>query len=135
MVGVTLSLGSLVVAAATSQFSLASNSASLGASLEQGAADTQLGLVYDAVHPSASCPAYRGYQEGTNLTLAVFDYGSQGFAPVGFVVNSTDYSVTAPQTAPGSLGTYSLQLAGCAHPTGLAILAYDGSGVEVQFGT
>lgn len=135
MVGVTLSLGSLVVAAATAQFGLGTDSASLGASLRQEAAQTQLGLVYDSVQPSGSCPSYGGYQEGTSLTLAVYDYGTEGFAPSGFVVNSTLYGGSYAALAPGTLGEYTLTLADCAHPSGLTIVAFDGSGDEVQFGT
>ena len=135
MVGVTLSLGSLVVAAATAQFGLTSDSASLGASLRQGAAGTQLALIYDAVQPSGSCPAYRGYQEGTNLTLAVYGYGSEGFTPAGFVVNSTDYSGGYAAVNHGTLAQYSVALSECAHASGLTVMAYDASGDEVQFGT
>jgi hypothetical protein len=135
MVGVTLSLGSLVVAAATSQFGLATDSASLGASLREGAAGTQLGMVYAAVQPSGSCPAYEGGQEGSTLTIAVFDYGSAGFTPAGFVVNSTVYAGSFGEAAPGALAQYTVALASCAHQSGLTVLAYDSSGEEVQFGT
>ncbi|MDE1858458.1 MAG: hypothetical protein KGI26_05290 [Thaumarchaeota archaeon] len=135
MVGVTLSLGSLVVVAATSQFGLASSAASLGASLAEGAAQTQVSMVYDAVQPSGTCPAFGGQQEGTSLAVALYDYGSQGFSPAGFVVNSTGYPGTWAEVAPGSLGVYTLALSACAHPSGLTILAYDASGDEVQFGT
>ncbi|MDG7010989.1 MAG: hypothetical protein JRN57_02595 [Nitrososphaerota archaeon] len=135
MIGVTLSIGSIVVVAATSQFDLASSSATLGASLREGAAETQLGLVYAAVRPSASCPAYRGYQEGTDLTVALYDLGETGFAPAGFVVNGTDYVGSYSALSPGALGEYALALGSCAHPAGLTILAYDAQGDEVQFGT
>ena len=135
MVGVTLSLGSMVVAAAPSQLGLGSDSASLGASLRQGAAETQLGLVYASVQPSSSCPTYGGYQEGTALTIALFDYGTKGFTPEGFVVNSTVYAGTFAQVGPGELGEYNLSLSGCAHPSGATVMAYDASGDEVQFAT
>lgn len=135
MIGVTLSLGSIVVAAATSQFGLASDSASLGATLRQEAADTQLGVIYDAVQPSGSCPMFGGYPEGSTLTLAVYDYGSLGFTPAGFVVNSTVYAGSFGEVAPGTLAIYTLSLAGCAHPSGQTVLAFDSSGDEVQFGT
>ena len=135
MIGVTLSLGSMVVAAATSQLGLGANSASLGASLGQGAAETQLGLVYDSILPSGSCPVYRGYQEGTALTVALYDYGAKGFTPAGFVVNSTLYTGNFTEAAPGALQEYALALSGCAHPSGLTVMAYDSSGDVVEFAT
>ena len=128
-------MGSMVVAAATAQFGLASDSATLGASLRAGAAGTQVALVFAAVTPSASCPAYRGQQEGTALDFALFDYGSVEFAPAGFVVNSTSYPGASAAVAPGALGQFSLGLAACAHPSGLTIFAYDTTGDVGEFGT
>ena len=128
-------MGSIVVAAATSQFSSSAGSASLSASLRQGAAETSLGFVYDAVQPTGSCPDYRGYQEGTTLSIALFDYGAKGFTPAGFVVNSTAYAGSYAETEGGALRVYSLTLAGCAHQSGLTIMAYDGAGDEAEFET
>lgn len=135
MIGVTLSLGSVVVAAAVGQFGLASDSASLGSSLSQDLAGTQLSLVYSAVEPSASCPAFGGAQEGTLLSVALYDYGSEAFSPSGFVVNSTVHQGPYASAPPGALTVYTIQLSACAHQSGEAILAYDARGAVVQFET
>ena len=135
MIGVTLSLGSIVVAAAASQFSLASNSESLEASINQGSADVQIGYVYAAVAPSGTCPDYGGYQEGTELVVALFDYGTAGFTPGGFVVNATNYAGAYPTISPGTLAEYTIPLLTCAHSSGQTVLAYDSAGEEVEFGT
>lgn len=135
MMGVTLSLGGLVVAGASGQFGNASNSANLGASLQQGETGVQASLVFSAVTPSGSCPFYRGFQEGTALTIGLFDYGSTALNPSGFVVNSTVYSGTFSAATPGLLTQYSLTLTGCAHVSGQTILIFDPSGVEIQVGT
>ncbi|MDE1853619.1 MAG: hypothetical protein KGI38_07720 [Thaumarchaeota archaeon] len=135
MIGVTISVGSLVVAAASSQFGLAADSASLGSSIQQTSAEVQLGLVYVAVPPSGSCPSYQGFQEGTTLTVALFDFGSAGFSPAGFVVNSTVVLGSYGTVGPGALGQFVVALGSCAHHSGLVILAYDSAGDEVQFGT
>ena len=135
MIGVTISLGSLVLAAASSQFGLAADSASLGSSLQQTSAEVQLGVVYVAVPPSGSCPLYQGFQEGTTLTVGLFDYGSAGFSPAGFVVNSTAVPGSYGTVVPGALGQFAVTLGSCAHHSGQVILAYDSAGDEVQFGT
>ncbi|MCL5672576.1 MAG: hypothetical protein JRN13_03120 [Nitrososphaerota archaeon] len=135
MIGVTLSLGSMVVAAATSQFGLASGSASVGASLRESSAGTQVALVYSTVSPSSACPAYQGIQEGPNLTLALYDYGSAAFTPAGFVVNSTLISGGFPPLDPGSLVAFHITLGGCAHPSGQTVVAFDAAGGEVQVET
>jgi hypothetical protein len=135
LMGVTLSVGSVVVAAATTQFGLAGGSASLGASLRAGAAETQLSLIYAAVQPSGSCPSYRGVQEGTSLTVALYDFGAAGFTPSGFVVNSTGYGGAFAETGPGEMGQYTVALGVCAHQPGLKILVYDAAGDVAEFGT
>ena len=135
MIGDTLSLGSLVVAAATGQFGLVSDTASLSASLRENSAGVQIGLVYAAVPPGATCPSYRGYQEGTELVIALYDYGSAGFAPSGFVVNSTVYGGVFAPSGPGALATYTIALSACAHQSGLTVFAYDALGEVVQFET
>ncbi|MDG6986053.1 MAG: hypothetical protein JRM73_04825 [Nitrososphaerota archaeon] len=132
---VTLSLGSAVVAAATAEFGVASSSDSLGASLSQASAGTQLSLVYSEVAPAGACPTYHGTQEGYALALAVFDYGSASFAPSGLVVNSTVYPGPLPTDAPGSMVVYGVTLSVCSHSSGLTVLAYDPAGAEVQFET
>lgn len=133
MIGVTLAVGGMVVASALGQFSLAEGSASLGASLVQSSAGVQLGLSYVAVLSSSSCPTHGGYHEGTYLTVAVYNYGSAGFTPAEFVVNSTIYQGNYATSEPGSLSAYSLSLAGCAHASGLTLVVADSSGDEVQF--
>ena len=135
MVGVTLSLGSVVVAAALGTFGQAENSASLGASLQGAASGTRISLVYAAVAPSGPCPPYRGEGEGTSLALYLFDYGEAGFSPSEFVVNSTVYAGGFSAVEPGTLGLYVIPLGSCAHPSGLTILAADAAGDEVQLGS
>jgi flagellin-like protein len=135
MVGVTLSLGGAVVVAASSQFGLAANSASLGASLQQSSAGVQVSLVYAAVFPSGSCPTYQGVKEGTSLTVALYNYGAADFAPAELVVNSTAYQGGYGTLALGSLGAYTITLGACAHSSGQTVLAVDSLGDEVQFGT
>lgn len=132
MVGVTLSLGSVVVAAAMQSFGQAQDSASLGTSLQASASGVQIGLVYVAVAPSGSCPAYQKYNEGTSMTLALFDYGATGFTPVELVVNSTIYQGSYPVMAPGTLARYGVTLGSCAHSSGLTMVAVDAQGDEVQ---
>ena len=135
MVGVTLSLGGVVVAAALGSFGQAENSASIGASLQGTEAGTQVSLVYASVTPSGSCPVYRGAQEGTSLTIFLFDYGEIAFSPSEFAVNSTFYQGNFSAIGPGALGEYTLALGSCAHPSGLTMAAADSSGDEVQFGS
>ena len=128
MIGVTLSLGSVVVFAALGQFGLAANAASLGAGLNQSSAETQIGLVYAAVASSASCPKSGGVQEGVSLTLALYNYGSVSFSPSQLLVNATAYPGTYGSLAPGSLGLYAVTLAGCAHSSGQSVVVADSSG-------
>ena len=128
MIGVTLSLGSFVAFAAVGQFGLAADSASLGASLAQSSAETQLGLVYVAIASSNSCPVVGGVHEGTSLTLAVYNYGSTAFTPAELLVNSSAFAGAYPTTPPGSLGLYGVTLAGCAHTSGQSVVAEDSSG-------
>lgn len=135
MIGVTITLGSLVAAAAGTQFGLASDSLSLGSSVQQTSAEVQLGLVFVAVPPSGSCPLYQGFQEGTTLTVGLFDYGRAGFSPAGFVVNSTVVTGSYGTVGPGALGQFAVALGSCAHHSGQVVLAYDSAGDEVQFGT
>ena len=135
MIGVTLSFGSLVVAAATSQFGLASDSAAAGAALGESSAEVQVSLAYATVSPSQGCPAYRGAQEGQNLTLVLYDYGAAAFAPAGFVVNSTLHPGAFAALGPGSLGEFQVPLGACAHPSGQTVVAFDASGDEVQLET
>ncbi|MDG7012621.1 MAG: hypothetical protein JRN11_05225 [Nitrososphaerota archaeon] len=135
MIGVTLSLGSMVVAAATSQFSLASDSASAGAALSEDSAGVQVSLAYSTVSPSSACPSYQGAQEGPNLTLALYDYGAAAFTPAGFVVNSTMVDGDFPPLGPGSLVVFQVPLGVCAHPSGQTVIAFDAAGEEVQVET
>ncbi len=135
MIGVTLSLGSAVVLAATNTFGLTANSASLGTSLQLSSAGVQLGLVYAAVPASGSCPTYQGFGEGNTLQISLYNYGTVGFTPAEFVVNSTAYAGTFGTIGPGTMGLYSIILGSCAHSSGQTILAYDSRGDEVQVGT
>lgn len=132
MVGVTLSLGSVVTYAAMGQFSLSNGAANLGASLDQSSAGVQLGLVYVAVTPSGSCPLDGGYSEGTSMIVSVYNYGAEGFTPAEFVVNSTAYAGAFATVGPGTLAEYTLSLGSCAHQWGQTLLAIDPLGDEEQ---
>ena len=135
MVGVTLSLGSVVVAAALGSMGQAEGSASLGAAVHESASGVQLSLVFVSVAPSGACPTQGGAEEGTSATLALFDYGSTGFAPAELMVNSTFYPGSYAPLSPGKMQEYPVLLAECAHPSGLTVLAVDAAGDEVQVGS
>lgn len=128
MVGVTLSLGSVVTAAAVGAFGQTEGAASMGASLQESAFGVRLSLVYATVAPSGGCQAY----EGTNITLALYDYGAAGFTPVELAVNSTVYGGGFQAVQPGALVLYSVALGSCAHASGQTIVVVDGEGDEVQ---
>jgi len=132
MIGVTLSLGSFVTFAALGQFGLAASSASLGASLDQSSAQTQLGLVYAVVASSGSCPTFDGVHEGVSLTLALYNYGTTNFTPSELLVNATSFSGSYAPTAPESLGLYTLTLASCAHSSGQSVVAANSAGDVLQ---
>jgi hypothetical protein len=133
MVGVTISLGSVLVAAALGSIGQAEGASSLGASLQQAASGRELSLTYVAVASSGSCPGYAGAREGTTMTLALFDYGADGFTPVEIIVNSTIYPGNYSALSPGIMGQYTVALGACAHSTGQTITAVDALGDEVQF--
>ena len=135
MVGVTISLGGVLVAAALGSIGQAQGASSLGASLQQSAAGKELSLTYLAVASSGSCPLYGGTAEGTEMALALFDYGSNGFTPVEFIINSTVYPGTYPALSPGTLAQYTVCLGGCAHSPGLTVTVVDSEGDGVQVGS
>ena len=121
------------MAAALGSVGQADGSASIGSSVRESAAGVQLSLPYVAVTSVGSCPAYRGANEGTALSVSIFDYGTVGFTPSEIVVNSTAYAGGFQTAGPGALETYSISLAACAHASGLTILALDAMGDEFQF--
>lgn len=133
MVGVTLSVGTFVSYAALSQFGLSTGSSAVEAGLQQTTAGIQVSLVYLTVAPSGACPPYQGLNEGTSATVALYNYGTGGFSPVQFIVNSTAYAGGYATLAPGGMNTYVLSLGSCAHPSGLTVVAVDAFGNEVQF--
>jgi hypothetical protein len=135
MIGVTLSIGSVVIAGAANEFGIAADSATLGASLQQATAEVQISLVYSAVPPSGSCPTYGGFGEGTSITVALFDYGTAGFDPGGFLINSTAHVGTYASVGAGTMAEYVIPLGTCAHSSGQTILAFDSAGDEVQLET
>jgi hypothetical protein len=135
MIGVTLSVGGLVAAAALSQNTLAANSATLGGSVQQSSAGLHLGLAYAAVASSSQCPTYEGLREGTSLAVSLYNYGTTSFTPTEVVVNSTAYTGSFATISPGGLGTYTIALSSCSHSTGQAIVVLDSAGDEVQFGS
>lgn len=135
MVGVTISLGSVLVAAALGSIGQAQGASSLGASLQRSASGKELSLTYIAVASSGSCPDYMGAAEGTQMTLALFDYGSNGFTPVEFIVNSTIHPGAYPGLSPGTMGQYTVNLGGCAHSSGQTVTVVDSEGDAVQVGS
>jgi hypothetical protein len=111
----------------------ANGALSLGSSLQEESSGEQLSLVYVAVTPSGSCPAYQGVSEGTSLAISLFDYGTAPFTPVEFVVNSTVYGGSYPDISPGTMSQYSIVLGSCTRSSGLSVAALDSRGDLVQF--
>ena len=132
MIGVTLATGGLVASAAIGQFGLADSSAPVGAGVLQSSADAKIALIYLVATPSGSCPVFGGYREGTSLTLEVYNYGAATFDPALVAVNSTVLSGPFSPIPSGTLGTLTLFLGGCAHPSGQTILVEDIQGDAVQ---
>lgn len=137
MVGVTLSLGGVVTAAAVGQFGLTSSSASASGGLEQSSSGRLVSLVYASVAPgSGGCAAtYDGAVEGDSLTLVLFDYGSSAFAPTALVDNSTVFASAYPVTPAGGMATYTVTLPSCAHASGQYLAVADNAGDEFEFET
>ena len=132
MIGVTISLGSVLVAADLGTVGQAEGASSLGASLQQSASGRELSLTFVTVASSGSCPRYMGSNEGTTMTVALFDYGADSFAPAEIIVNATIYPGSYPTLSPGTMGQFVVPLEGCAHSSGQTITAVDAQGEEVQ---
>lgn len=137
MVGVTLSLGGAVTAAAMSQYGMQTSSASVSGSVEQASVGKLVSLVYAQVSPgSGGCTrTYYGATEGDTLTLDLFDYGPSAFTPSVIVINSTLFASDYPALLPGGMTAYALTLPECAHASGQTILLEDSRGDEVEIGT
>jgi hypothetical protein len=135
MVGVTISLGSVLVAAALGTIGQAEGATSLGESLQQSASGRELSLTFVTVASSGTCPSYMGADEGTTMTVALFDYGADSFAPVEIIVNATIYPGSYTALSPGTMSQYAVPLEGCAHSTGQTITVVDAQGGEVQVAT
>ncbi len=136
MVGVTLSFGSAITVIAINQFNLSNYAALLTAGAQQLSAGKLLSIVYGTVTQSGSCPMYRGYNEGTAYTLAMYNYGTVSFTPIEVFVNSTLVSGSSYSSiSAGGMTTYTLTLASCAHPSSQTFLLVDAYGDEVQVGT
>lgn len=138
MMGVTISLGSVVAGMAITQYGLSSGAASLSTSLQEEASGVQVSLITAAVSGQGSCPSYKGSQEGSALVLTVFDYGPTQFTPSEVFVNGTAYFGSYAPVLPGGIETYSFPLVPsgtCAHPSGQVVLMADSQGDEVEFGT
>ena len=129
MVGVTVSLGSVLVAAALGSVGQTQDASSVAASLRESASGKELSLVYASTPSSATCPA----NEGTALAFALFDYGSSGFAPVEFAINSTIYPGGYPAVSPGGMAQYAVVVGSCIHAAGQTVMAVDSQGDEAQF--
>jgi hypothetical protein len=135
MIGVTLSVGSIVVFSAVSQFGLAANAESLGASLQNSASGVEVTLVYAAVTSSSACQNYQGSDEGTSLAVSLYNFGASDFRPTELVVNDSVFVGDYATLQPGSMSVYTVTLGSCAHSSGQTILALDALGDEVQFGS
>ena len=138
MLGVTLSFGGLVAGLALSQFGTASAAASVGAGQQADMIGTQVSYLVSAVSVPGVCPTYQGAAEGTALTVYIFDYGTQPFAPSLGAVNGTLYTLNQGPIAAGLSGgvTFSLLPSGtCAHQGGQTIILTDSQGDETQFVT
>ncbi len=137
MVGVTLSLGGVVTAAAVSQYGMQTSSAAASGSVEQASAGELVSLVYSQVSPgSGGCTrTYYGATEGETVTFELFDFGPSAFAPSIIIVNSTLFASDYPTLLPGGMTAYTLTLPDCAHAAGQTILLGDARGDEVEFET
>ena len=135
MIGVTLSVGSAVVSSAMSQFGAIAFDDSVGASLQRSSLGTQVGLVYAVVASSGGCPAYQGNNEGTGLSVALYNFGSSSFRPALFVVNSTAFAGTYAALGPRAMSVYAIGLGFCAHSGGQTVIAVDNQGDELLFGS
>jgi len=135
MIGVTLSVGSIVVASAINQFGLTVNSDSTGASLQSSSSGIQVALVYVAVTPSRACPTYQGTVEGSMIAVSLFNFGTGDFSPADLVVNSSVFDGAYGTVASGSMAVYNLTLGSCAHSSGQSISVLDNLGDEVQVGS
>jgi len=136
MMGVTLSAGGYVAAAALNQFNLAQNSESLAVAVQEAAAGKLVSLIYTSVTPSQACPIYGGFHEGMVLTLALYDYGTTSYSPAEVFVNGTLYSGGGYGVVPSdSEATFTLTLSSCVHPSGQTIFLVDSYGDEVQIAT
>ncbi len=135
MIGVTLLVGAVVVLSATNQFGLVANAESVGASIQRSASGVQVALVYAEVASSKSCPSYQGINEGTTLSISLYNFGSTQFNPSIIAVNATAYSGSFPTIGPQGIGYYSVGLGSCAHSGGQTIVAIDPTGDELQFGS
>jgi len=135
MIGVTLSVGGAVVSSAMNQFGTVAYNGSVGASLQRSSLGVQVGLVYAAVASSGGCPAYQGNNEGTGLSVALYNFGSTTFRPALFVVNSTVFAGTYAALNPHGMSVYAIGLGSCAHTGGQTIVAVDNQGDELQFGS
>jgi hypothetical protein len=149
MIGVTLSFGGLVTAAAVDQFSATTGGESLAASAQQASVGKQISLVYGTVTAgSGGCTStYRGpdgntYAEGKTYTLVLYDFGSASFTPGEVFDNGTLLAVegyaTIASSQPGqspSPVSNTLTLTACAHPAGQTFLLVDASGDEITVGT
>jgi len=139
MLGITISMGSVVTGLLANQFGLTTTTAGAGATSDENSAGIQLSFVFATASSTGGCPAYRGASGGTVLEFAVFDYGSSGFSPTTVVINGTVYySPAFPPIPPGAMMTYRLTLdpAGtCAHSWGQTVLMIDAGGDAFQFET
>ncbi len=138
MVGVTISFGGVVTAAAVSQFNLSAASSSIASGVQASSSGKQVSLVYGTVQSpgSGGCTSvYGGYAEGTAYSLALYNYGSVSFVPLQVFLNGTLLAggPYAP-ISPGYSTTYSLTLP-CAHPSGQLFLLLDSAGDEIQVAT
>jgi FlaG/FlaF family flagellin (archaellin) len=138
MVGATVVFGGLVVAAAITQSNASQYSSFLAASSQQAASGKLISMVYSSVFPgSGGCTqAYGGFKEGTSYTLALYNYGTNAFAPVSVYINGTLYAGSGyPSVAAGGLTAYSFTTPSCVHASGQTFTLVEAGGNEVSIGT
>jgi hypothetical protein len=136
MIGVTLGFGGYVTNAALNQFGIAQNAGAAASAVQEAQASKLVSLVYSTVAGSQSCPLFSGYNEGTVLTVALYNYGQSSFSPVEAYLNSTQYLGTGyGNISPGTMSTFSFTFSSCLHAPGQSILLVDAYGDELELAT
>jgi len=135
MIGVTLSVGSVVIFSVMNQFGLVANADAAEAYLQNSAPGTRVALVYLAVASSKACPTYQGSYEGTSLAVSLYNFGTSDFHPAELVVNATVFAGNFETLTPGSMSVYTIDVGSCTHSSGQSVIALDALGDEILVGS